>query len=112
MFRINSFGIFGGDKRQIYCGRSMAEDGFGVCVCGFDKYGDNPGLEQCSPEEAAMKSDAIILPLPCSRDGSVLNAPFAGEEIKLSDIHQLAQGKPVFCGMKSFLPACFEEVYD
>lgn len=109
---IKSFCILGGDKRQIYCGRSMAEDGFGVCVCGFEKYGSSLGLEQCGMEEAAGKSDAFIMPLPCSRDGSLLNAPFSGDEIKLTDIHRLANGKPVFCGMKSFLPACFESVYD
>ena len=112
MFRIKCFGILGGDKRQIYCGRSMAEDGFGVCMCGFENYSGNIGTEQCSLEETAMKSDAFILPLPCSRDGSVLNAPFAGEEIRLQDIQRLTQNKPVFCGMKSFLPAGFQNVYD
>ena len=32
MDNICSFGIIGGDKRQLYCGRSAVDDGYGVYV--------------------------------------------------------------------------------
>ena len=112
MFRIKCFGILGGDKRQIYCARSIAGDGFGVCVCGFEKYGESIGTEQCRLEEAAEKCDAFILPLPCTKDGASLNAPFAENIIMLEEVCRLTEGKPVFCGMKNRLPDCFRSVFD
>ncbi len=112
MSMIKSFAILGGDKRQIFCGKSIAEDGFGVVFSGFERYSGEAPVRSCSMREAAGECDAIILPLPCSRNGKTLNAPFADREVLLEEISSLAGSRPVFCGMKNRMEVCFERVFD
>ena len=112
MFGIKSFCILGGDERQIYCGRSIAEDGFSVCFCGFEKYSGDMAPALCTPDEAAVSADSFILPLPCTKDGITLNAPFAEKDIRLDDLFELIGNRPVFCGMKNRLPFSADGVYD
>lgn len=107
---IKKFGLIGGDMRQIYCAAGFLEDGFGVTLCGFDK-SDTYGFPTADIIETANNSDALILPLPVSRDGSNLFAPLSSKDIKISDVMKAAgKTKPIFCGvpgqadMSSFSP--------
>lgn len=103
MHDINSFGFIGGDKRQLYCARSIADDGYEVSLCGFDKCSDMIGLCSCGVS-AVTESDALILPLPPSLDGKNINAPFSKEKIPFDDtVIKALSEKPVFCGMKKRL---------
>lgn len=106
VIHINSFGVIGGDKRQLSAARAIYEDGYTVLLSGFDKLeqilGGMEGL--VTPQEAALCSEAIVLPLPVTKDGKNLNAPFAGEKIPLDDgFARMMQGKRVYCGMKERL---------
>ena len=113
MFDIKSFGIIGGDKRQLYCARSIAEDGYSVSVCGFDKCGTLHGIENTELHSLLSSCDAFVLPLPCSRDGVTVNAPLSTETITLgSDELELIGSKPVFAGMKDRLPLNGCRVFD
>ena len=113
MFNIKSFGIIGGDKRQLYCARSIAEDGYSVSICGFEKRDSFNELLELELDQIIEKSDAIILPLPCSRDGKNINAPFSDCGIIIDDkTERLIGNKPVFCGMKNKLPFQCGQVYD
>ena len=60
-----SFGVIGGDRRQVELARLLAADGHSVCVFG-------PG-EGKTPLEQTVKADVMILPLPLCRGDGVLN---------------------------------------
>lgn len=106
MFFINSFGIIGGDKRQLYCARSIADDGCSVLLSGFDKCDNLMGLQNTDIETLARKSEAIILPLPVTSDGTYINTPLSDNKLKITEsLTKLLADKPIFCGMKDRLIA-------
>ena len=55
-------------------------------------------------------ADAFILPLPVTKDGITLNTPLSDKNISLDSFFQLAENKPVFCGMP--LPFNRDNIYD
>lgn len=112
MTEIKSFAVIGGDKRQIYCGQSLQEDGFDVYFGGFDKCSEKHRLTAHKTDELIGLCDAFILPLPCTRDKLHVNAPFAEENIPLSLFESVKDKKPVFCGMKERLPFEGQKIYD
>ena len=100
MDKIKSFGIIGGDKRQLYCARSLAADGFGVILCGFDRSEDTPELPLWDLKGAISESDALILPVPVSRDGKTVFSPLSSGIIELGRCLELCgREKPVFFGV-------------
>ncbi len=106
-----SFAIIGGDKRQLYCARSLSDDGFAVALGGFDKVSDMKNVEITSPFEAALMSEIIILPLPCVNQKGFVPAPFAKEDISLSgELITAMKGKKIFCGMKSRLDSVCPQI--
>lgn len=106
MINIDTFGIIGGDKRQLAAARMVANDGYTVHLSCFEKldmllnsFGGSMGLEEC-----IICSDVIILPLPVTKDGVTLNTPFSSNRIILNDeFAKLFRGKIVFCPMKDKL---------
>lgn len=82
---INTFGVIGGDERMKYLAQSIAADGYPVCVCGLEKLGTRRGAAECDLPQLAAKSSVILLPLPATKDGLFLNAPYAENEIRLDD---------------------------
>ena len=113
MTHIKNFGFIGGDKRQLYCAGSIAADGYAVKICGFDNAAEAFSLEQADLTETIRSSDALILPLPCSRDGKRINAPLSQDDIIIDEsISAFISDKPVFCGMKNKLPFSCSLVYD
>lgn len=82
---IYTFGVIGGDERMKYLAQSIAADGYPVCVCGLEKLGTCRGAAECDLPQLAAKSSVILLPLPATKDGLFLNAPYAENEIRLDD---------------------------
>lgn len=82
---INTFGVIGGDERMKYLAQSIAADGYPVCVYGLEKLGTCRGAAECDLPQLAAKSSVILLPLPATKDGLFLNAPYAENEIRLDD---------------------------
>lgn len=104
MIQINSFGVIGGDKRQIAMAESIAADGYTVLAAGLDRAQFYNGVQKVSVEEAITSSEVIVLPLPVSADGQSLNAPFSTEKIVLNEgFITMLEHKLVFCGMASRL---------
>lgn len=104
MIKINSFGIIGGDKRQVAMINSIALDGYTVYAAGFERAELVPGIQRVSWQEAAKNGEYIVLPLPATRDIKVLNAPFSAARIPLDDEFANAmREKTVFCGMQEKL---------
>ncbi len=82
--------VIGGDVRQLWLARALAEDGYEVAVCGAggDVGGDDilGGAVRCiSARDALHLCDAVILPLPYTTDGRRVSCPLGGD-ILLSDI--------------------------
>ncbi len=100
MLDINSFGIVGGDKRQLFCARSMSDDGYRVFLTGFDKCTDMLGMKNSDISTVMSNSDAFILPLPVSKDGKTVFSPFSDSPVKIGDLVRIiGNEKPVFCGI-------------
>ncbi len=95
--------VIGGDMRQIYMAEALEQAGFAVSLYGFEHLEESNHAEHSGyPDyyEALKGKDAVIFPLPLSRDNVSLNAPFAGQEILLADIlHAIESGQTVFGGM-------------
>lgn len=103
---INTFGVIGGDERMKYLAQSIAADGYPVCVCGLEKLGTCRGAAECDLPQLAAKSSVILLPLPATKDGLFLNAPYAENEIRLDDVFaRLFMHKTVCGGMLQRLTA-------
>ena len=104
MSDLKTFGIVGGDKRQLYLAQSLLQDGYNVILAGFDALRDQ-GLSSLSSVDAALLySDAVILPLPSVRADKTLNAPHAPQPILFSELQQrLLCEKPVFAAMRDRL---------
>ena len=103
---INSFGVIGGDERMRYLASSIAADGYPVCAYGFENSGPIRGVAETPLLDLVKKSSVILLPLPATRDGETLLAPFAAEPIRLDDAFAaLFRNRTVYGGMLQKLPA-------
>lgn len=115
---IKSFGIIGGDKRQLFLAKSIYDSGYKVMLGGFDRLKSTGALVLCDIKLAAEKSDVIIFPVPSVRTDGSINTPFSDECTVLDDeLIEIMLKKPVFVAMKDrFLKAYpqFEnaELYD
>ena len=104
MISINTFGVIGGDKRQVAMAESIAGDGYTVYTAGMEQASFSPGIQKASLEKTVQNSDFLILPLPATVDKKTLNAPFSKEEILLDEkFVRMLEHKKVFCGMLSRL---------
>lgn len=84
------FTVLGGDERSICLAYSLVEDGYHVNILGFDNMeGDLDLEESTSLKEAIENSDVIIGPLPLTRDGDTVNAPFYSGEIRIAEVAKL-----------------------
>ena len=75
---METFGILGGDRRQLYLARSLKEDGFDVSVHGLELLEGAEEFPVLSLEELGRHCQVVLLPLPATRDGAFLNAPYGG----------------------------------
>ncbi|MBE6737658.1 MAG: dipicolinate synthase subunit DpsA [Ruminococcus sp.] len=99
-----AFAIIGGDKRQLFCARSLSDDGYAVTLGGFDSIAEMKNIELTTPFEAALMSDTIILPLPCLNSKGQIPDPFSKDNISLTDdLITAMKGKRIFCGMQTRL---------
>lgn len=110
---ITTFGIIGGDKRQLYLADSLISSGYNVLLGGFDKLESVGPIVITNIYSAANKCDIIILPLPCIRTDGSINAPFSDKQsfldAKLIEVFKL---KPVFAGMKEKLTRAYPQLLD
>lgn len=100
MVDINSFGVLGGDKRQIALAESIAADGYTVYVYGFDNIEFSKDVKKANLEEIILRCENIILPLPVTADGKHLNMVYSENSIELNDsFAELMRNKQVYGGM-------------
>lgn len=98
-----TFGIIGGDLRQIYVYKALIQKGYKAMIYGFDTLPpEYEIIATHSLRETASFGDFVILPLPVTRDKKSINAPFALSKINLDDdFYRLLQKKTVFGGIIS-----------
>ena len=79
------FGIIGGDERQIYLAKSIRDDGYSVLISSLETADASCEFENFSLDELSKRCTDFILPLPITRDGKILNAPFSEKKVFLDD---------------------------
>lgn len=104
MNKIHNVLVCGGDARQLYAAQALIKNGINVVVKGFEQAGQSELFAQADTDirRAVSMADAVMLPLPVSRDDVHLNAPLAETKFFLNDIADSAKiGQPFYCGMIS-----------
>jgi dipicolinate synthase subunit A len=76
------------------------KDGKTIWTTGFEKATLPSSVKSCNLEETIAASKYLILPIPPTKDGKTLNAPFSKNDIVLDDdFAKLLLKKRVFCSM-------------
>ena len=101
--------IAGGDLRMLTAGKLFAESGYDCRAVGFGGRAEKEGIAESGVGDALRDAKAVILPLPCEKDG-FLNTPFSTERIPLREIFSKADGETLFIGGK--LPQSGENFID
>ncbi|WP_407454592.1 dipicolinate synthase subunit DpsA, partial [Methanobrevibacter sp.] len=91
MFSVRNICFIGGDRRSISTALFLKSKGYDVSVIGLKS--NEQLAEYTDLTNAIDNSDAIVLPLPLTRDNITVNAPLSNEIYYLSDIIKL---KPHF----------------
>ncbi len=104
---IRTFGIVGGDKRQLFLAKSISDSCYDVILGGFDKLQSMGALVLADVKTAILESDAVIFPLPSVRSDTSINTPFSDRNVILDKEETDAlMGKPIFVAMRDkFLKA-------
>lgn len=107
MSDIKSFGIIGGDKRQLFLAKAISDCGYAVMLGGFDKLQSFGRLVLGDIKAVAAKCDVLIFPVPSVRTDGSINAPFSNEHIVLdNELIEILLNKTIFVAMKNkFLKA-------
>ena len=105
---VMKIGGVGGDGRMLAAARYLADkrDRYECAVWGLDAVWEDrrdpafPSIVRCrDPESAVREADAVLLPLPVSRDGVKLNAPLADTEPELVPLlREMKPGGMLFGG--------------
>ncbi len=98
--------FIGGDERIAVAASLFAADGISTVLIGFDGldkgYDDLSFSPTLSPLKAA---DAVVFPVPYSRDGETVNAIYSKEKLFLRDILPLIPNDArIFAGMAKDFP--------
>lgn len=88
MSKPETFAVIGGDLRYVYLAGALAEDGYKVIAVGFDNTDLPPCVVGCTDASQAITlSDAVILPMPVTTDGKLVNAPFTRLCLPLEQVY-------------------------
>ena len=89
--------VLGGDKRNLYLTEYLNTFDFSALWYAAELCDEeNEYIAKRNYEEDINEFDAVVLPLPLSRDGEHLNCPFCEEKISVSQIADKVSGKICF----------------
>ena len=101
MEKIGSFLFAGGDERQLYAADKLKKMEYETAATGFEKYYGAVPYKAESAENAYLY-DAVVIPLPLTRDGENINAPFSENKISIKSLSEfVGKEKSVFGGKMS-----------
>ena len=91
----------GGDERALRAAQVLSGKGFPPLLSGFETYGKAfpEQMQHVSVEAGISEADIIVLPLPYTRDGETVNAPFSEKPIRLKRVFAHSKGKVLLGGM-------------
>jgi len=89
------FTVVGGDKRNIALAKMLSGQGHIIKLFGFVNYERETPIQCKNMYEAINDADFIIGPIPCSHNGSALNAPFHNAPIYVEDLFRLIKPRQV-----------------
>lgn len=98
-----SVSVIGGDRRFLYATRHFIRKGFDASF--FSDNASDPGEDLSGvpilPLKECLKgADAVLLPLPASRGGGVIDCPLARSPVRVGELFCLIpKGTHVFAGM-------------
>ncbi len=96
----NKISMIGGDSRQLYAAGYLIEKGYEINVFAAEHGLLPEGAKKSDSLTQAMKSEIILLPLPVSKNGNLLNTPLSSAEIRLRDItDEIKDHHKIFYGM-------------
>lgn len=100
MKRQRRFVLIGGDIRQVYLGRMLAEKGESVTAVGLERHETGDWFPLTADWRQACREAAIlVLPLPVTRERGLLNAPLANAPFRIADVlDAIPPGALVFGG--------------
>ena len=95
--------IIGGDLRIAKLAEMYSNDkeDINIFTYGLEKYfeKDTNKIKECDNiDEAIQASDIIISGMPFTRDNSTVNAPFAENQIEITNVKKLVSGKTFIAG--------------
>ena len=84
-----NFLVMGGDERQAYLCEMLYKDGHTVTAYALERHAFEPGVSLCSDlRTSADAADAIVLPMPVSREENRLNAPLSNAVHRMDQVLQ------------------------
>jgi dipicolinate synthase subunit A len=87
-----TFVIIGGDRRSFYAAKRLEEYGFETKLFGLEK-------EETYNPLKKIQADAVLLPIPFTRDGIHVFAPESPKEILISDVlASVSENSLIFAG--------------
>ena len=91
----------GGDERSVEAAKRFPANGDRVFLLGFEKYVGNVGslARSRQPERVLPEADVAVLPLPYTRDGETVYAPYAEQPILLETVFACGSSALVCGGM-------------
>ncbi len=95
------FVVIGGDRRQLFLADYLKKNFYDVKLYGFTDTGVKvPVIDEKSAPKALLEASVKVFPLPFTKDGSAVNAPFSTFPIDIkSVIGGLKFGDMVFGGL-------------
>lgn len=111
MTDIKTFGIVGGDKRQLFLAKSISDSCYNVILGGFDKIADKKFFFTSDIKTAICESDVVIFPLPSVCTDGTINMPFSEHKTKLSDdMIENLKNKLIFVAMRNKFLRAYPEL--
>lgn len=99
MGEILTYAVIGGDERQVWLSRLLAQDGNFVVTAGMERFPFGWMIPKVDFKCAAEQADRIILPDPAFTKDGRLYAPYAASEVKWDkNVEDILKGKRIWCG--------------
>ena len=91
-----NFCIIGGDLRSFFLAKTLSKEKHEVKLYGFEKL---ENFKECEKyDEMIRNSNAIILPIPFSKDNKYIHMPFSNQDILIKEICYYLENKIIFVG--------------
>ena len=104
IFMSTNFAVIGGDLRIVKLAEMLAKDGNEVKVYGLEEADDLKEINQnqvilCQNlTQATKEAEVVIAPIPLTRDGKEVIAPFSKHKIMIQDLLKSSYQKRVMAG--------------